>query len=177
MTPLDDDSSDPSSQTGPVDPIVVNHVHLIGHVSKPLEIKEMPSGDRLGKWALVVKRSRRIDPADRAGHDASSEDTASRDGANNRRRHSHDTIDCISFDKDLIDRLSGLSPRTRLEVHGALRRRFYPGQDGRQSSYAVEAVAVAVLSIPADNVVPDQSPDSADVPESRGEAETVTAAG
>ena len=55
MTPLDDDSSDPSSQTGPVDPIVVNHVHLIGHVSKPLEIKEMPSGDRL---VVTTRRSR-----------------------------------------------------------------------------------------------------------------------
>jgi single-strand DNA-binding protein len=145
MTPLDEDTSDRSPLTAPSDPFVVNDVHLIGHVSKPLEIKEMPSGDFLGKWALVVKRAQRDDPVD----PLDSENLASREGSTNRRRQSHDTIDCTSFDKDLIDRLSDLPPRTRLEVHGALRRRFYPGQDGRQSSYAVEAFAVAVLSTPA----------------------------
>jgi single-strand DNA-binding protein len=142
--PLHEDNTEDNSLAGRPDPLIVNEVHLVGHMSKPLEIKEMPSGDWLGKWALVIKRPRTDDPADETG----GEEPAAGGPAGNRRRQSHDTIDCISFDMGLIERLSDVAPRTRLDVHGALRRRFYPGQDGRQSSYAVEAFTVVVLSTP-----------------------------
>src|SRR5690242_4736784 len=85
--------------------------------SEPLEIMEMPSGDWLGKWARVIKRARPVDADD----DAGDEDGTASSSAGNRRRQSHDTIDCISFDMAVIERLSDVVPRTRLEVHGALR--------------------------------------------------------
>ena len=159
MPPFDDDSSEYTTLAGSAEPLVVNEVHLVGHMSKPLEIKEMPSGDWLGKWALVVKRPRRDGPAEVAGSDDSTEGGS----AGSRRRQSHDTIDCISFDMELIERLSDVVPRTRLEVRGALRRWFRRGQPG-QSSYEVEAFTVAVLSTPqvVDSATPTEDAAPAD---------------
>jgi single-stranded DNA-binding protein len=143
MTPPDSHSSNHTVPAGPTDFRPVNNVRLIGHVSKALEIKEMPSGDWLGKWTVVVKRPPRDDPAD----EAASDNSESSGGAATRRRSSFDAIECVTFDLDVIERLNDVPSRSRLEVLGALRRRFRRDQPG-QSRYEVEAFAVDVLSIP-----------------------------
>lgn len=177
MTLLDDDDISKSSMTEPTGPLPVNAVHLVGKLSQPMQSKDLPSGDRLGRWNLVVARPKAV-PVD----DAQDGDAAVSDATSGRRRQSHDTIECISFDKDLIDHLGDVEPGAQLEVQGALRRRFYPGQTGRQSSYSVEAEAVAVLSTPsrAATASLDEPADpaaAADPPEAGGAQDSVTTVG
>jgi single-strand DNA-binding protein len=153
-------------------PFPVNHVRLVGKVSQPLQTKDLPSGDLLGKWNLVVARPRRVDPVEPAGDAGDGVSAGAEAVAATRRRQSHDTFECVSFDADLIDRLSDVEQGAWLEVHGALRRRFRSGPDGRQSSYAVEAHTVAVLwRPPAAEVAAEVDPAAA-----ADEAEPVTGA-
>jgi single-strand DNA-binding protein len=127
----------------PIRPSPVNEVHLVGRLSKPAIIKEMPSGDLLGTWRLVVARPERAAPSDSAENGS---DPAAKNTAGSRRRQTVDTIDCVSFDLDLIGRMCDVEAGSLLELHGALRRRFSRHLPGGQSRYEVEAFTAVVLT-------------------------------
>lgn len=139
MTPLDDDTV----TAEPTKPSPINEVHLVGRLSKPAIIKELPSGDLLGTWRLVVARPERIRPTEHSDVEAT---PAAGDVAPSRRRQSYDTIDCVSFDLDLIGRISDVGPGTLLDLRGALRRRFPKALPGGQSRYEVEVLSASVLT-------------------------------
>jgi single-strand DNA-binding protein len=138
MTLLNDDIA----TAEPTKPSPVNEVHLVGRLSKPAIIKEMPSGDLLGTWRLVVARPERAAQPDSAENGS---DPAAKDTAASRRRQTVDTIDCVSFDLDLIGRMCDVEAGSLLELHGALRRRFSRHLPG-QSRYEVEAFTAVVLT-------------------------------
>jgi single-strand DNA-binding protein len=141
----DNIADDPITDTAatPDQPLSVNVVHLVGKLSKPVQTMDLPSGDRLARWALVITR-----PQPDSVADSRDSADATADVATTRRRQHHDTIDCVTFDQKLLEYLTDVPAGARLEVHGALRRRFRSGEDGRLSSYSVEALTVDVRSTP-----------------------------
>ena len=104
-----------------------NDVVLVGRVSAEPSMRVLPSGDELLSWRLVV------------GRDA----TARAATAN---APTIDTIDCIAY-KAAVRRLAARCTGGEiLEVHGALRRRFWRGANGLASRYEVEVFAAKRLS-------------------------------
>ena len=91
----------------------VNEVHLVGRVSAAPEERVMPSGDVLWTFRLVVGR-----PVE----------------ASTRNRV--DTIDCAAWTGRTRQSVSRWSVGDVVEVHGRLRRRFYPA--GASSASRVE---------------------------------------
>lgn len=86
-----------------------NEVVLKGRLAAPAAEREMPSGDLLTTWRLIVDR-----PTGRTGRDA--------DG---RRSPTVDTIECAAWRADVRRRVSGWAAGDVVEVEGALRRRFW----------------------------------------------------
>jgi single-strand DNA-binding protein len=102
----------------------VNEVRLAGRLSGEPMVRELPSGDQLTTWRLVVVRARTQPQA--AG----------------QRAPTVDTIDCVAH-KRAIQRLAERwSPGEQLEIRGALRRRFWHGAQGAASRYEVEVTEV-----------------------------------
>ncbi len=96
-----------------------NDVVLIGRVSAEPTPRVLPSGDELLSWRLVVSR----DQAAKAAR---------------ANAPTIDTIDCIAY-KAAVRRLAARCVGGEvLEVHGALRRRFWRGANGLASRYEVE---------------------------------------
>ena len=84
----------------------VNDVSLVGRLSDVPLVKTLPSGDLIMLWRLIVDRP----PAERR-----------------TPRRAVDTINCVTFDSRLFGPAGEWRPDQLLEVHGALRRRFFPG--------------------------------------------------
>jgi single-strand DNA-binding protein len=84
----------------------VNQVSLVGRLSERPTAKTLPSGDLIMMWRLIVDRP-----------------------AIERRtpRRVVDTINCVTFDNRLFGPAHEWRPDDILELHGALRRRFWPG--------------------------------------------------
>lgn len=96
-----------------------NDVVLVGRVSAEPSTRVLPSGDELLSWRLVVSR-----------------DEAAKTARANAP--TVDTIDCIAY-KAAVRRLAARCVGGEvLEVHGALRRRFWRGANGLASRYEVE---------------------------------------
>jgi single-stranded DNA-binding protein len=82
----------------------VNDVLLVGRLSgKPL-VKDLPSGDLIVMWRLVVERP---------------------SAARRTPRKVVDTLSCVSFDERLRDAAEQWRHGDLLEVRGALRRNFW----------------------------------------------------
>ena len=94
----------------------VNQVRLVGRVSGSPLARDLPSGDRVVTWRLVVGRG---------------------PGA---RGPSVDTIDCAVWAPGLMLRAERLADDQVVEVEGHLRRRFWRGAGGPSSRYEVEVV-------------------------------------
>lgn len=102
----------------------VNQVQLLGRVSSPGEERELPSGDRVHTWRLVIPR----DPGTGGGA--------------NRGPNKSDVID-VSCWSARTRRVAGrLAEGDLVSVEGALRRRFFRTAAGVGSRYEVEAHAV-----------------------------------
>ncbi|MEP7034880.1 MAG: single-stranded DNA-binding protein [Dermatophilaceae bacterium] len=101
----------------------VNEVIVSGRVSGPPEQRELPSGDTVVQLRVVVARSESRPKAGRAGATV-------------------DTIDVACWTKALQRKAVRLKPGDLVEVHGALRRRFWRSVAGPASRYEVEATAV-----------------------------------
>ena len=100
-----------------------NIVTLLGRVSKVPEQRELPSGDQLVSFRLVVPRP--------AGSRAAGSGTV-------------DTIDCVVWKPMLQRRVQRWVGGETVEVSGALRRRFWRGPTGASSRTEVEVEGVKV---------------------------------
>ena len=98
-----------------------NEVILVGRLAAPAQERELPSGDLLTSWRLVVDRppSRRKVPA-------------------GSRPPTLDTVDCVAWTAGLQKAASRWAAGDVLSVEGALRRRFWRGAGGAASRYEVE---------------------------------------
>lgn len=113
------------------DEIPLNEVHLRGRVSGLPETRDLPSGDTVVVVRLVVPR-------------LASSRSASRDGRG--KAPGVDTLDCAVWRGDLRRRVASWSDGDRVEVVGALHRRFWRSGAGVASRYEVEALSVRRLS-------------------------------
>ena len=108
---------------GPVPgaPAARNEVLLVGRVSGVPEQRELPSGDSLVSWRLVVER-----PA------------GGRKPPDGVRAPTVDTLDCTAWTPGLRRTARALGPGDVVEVTGALRRRFWRAGGGAASRTEVE---------------------------------------
>ena len=95
----------------------LNEVRLVGRISGVPENRELPSGDTVVTWRLVVPR----DPARGSGVD---------------------TIDCAAWGARHRKRALGLPDGACVAVEGQLRRRFWRASGGPASRYEVEVTGL-----------------------------------
>jgi single-strand DNA-binding protein len=107
-------------EPGPVD-APVNDVLLRGRLGAAAEQRELPSGDEVVTFRLVVARP------PRALRSASSARV--------------DTLDCVVFASAVRRRSLTWAAGDVLEVRGSLRRRFFRTGGGSASRYEVEIVS------------------------------------
>jgi single-strand DNA-binding protein len=100
-----------------------NEVLLCGRVSGEPQERELPSGDRVVQFRVVVRRAT---PRPAAGGS----------------KASLDTIDVSCWTKALQRKALRCSPGDAVTVHGALRRRFWRAAGGPASRYEVEVTAL-----------------------------------
>jgi single-strand DNA-binding protein len=98
-----------------------NEVVLVCRLAAVPEERELPSGDRLVSWRLVVDRP----PARRKLPEGSRPPTI-------------DTVDCVVWTTGLQKAAATWVAGDVLSVEGALRRRFWRGTAGAASRYEVE---------------------------------------
>ena len=101
-----------------------NQVQLQGRLADAPERRELPSGDEVVTFRLVVTRA--------------ATSTSSR-----QSRSTVDTIDCTIWSGRLRRTSGTWKPGDILNVEGALRRRFWRSPAGPRSRYDVEVTAAA----------------------------------
>lgn len=101
-----------------------NEVHLVGRLSAPPTVKYLPSGAELVQLRLVVDRPAAV---------------VRRNTTDGGRGPSVDTLDIACWKAELRRRAMSWTGTETVEVHGALRRRFWRGASGVASRYEVEA--------------------------------------
>lgn len=123
----------------------VNSVRLVGRVSAEPEHRELPSGDLLVQLRVIVARPARrgrsgpgLRGAATAPASTRVSGQASPPGAAPARQQV-DTIDVTCWTAAARRAAARLQPGQVVEVHGALRRRFYRAGASTQSRYEVEA--------------------------------------
>ena len=117
------------AREGPAVPEPCNEVRLVGRVSGAPEERELPSGDRVVTWRLVVDR-----PPPRR---------TARPGA---RVPTIDTLDCAAWGAGPRRTGRSLQPGDVVEVAGALRKRYWRTGGGPSSRTEVEVEAVRRLA-------------------------------
>jgi single-strand DNA-binding protein len=98
-----------------------NEVVLVGRLTAAAEERELPSGDALVSWRIVVDRP----PVQRT------------DG---RRSPTVDALDCITWRKAVARSVLTWQVGDTIEVSGALRRRFWRSERGPVSRTEVEVI-------------------------------------
>ncbi len=100
-----------------------NEVLIVGRLSAAAVERELPSGDVLTTWRLVVDRppSRRKVPE-------------------GTRPATVDALDCVAWLQALQRAAAGWAPGDVISVEGALRRRFWRAPSGLGSRYEIEVV-------------------------------------
>lgn len=106
-----------------------NEVVLVGRVSGVPQERELPSGDALISWRVVVDRPvpRRAPPP-------------------GVRPQTVDTVDCVAWTATVRRTARGLTDGDVVSVEGALRRRFWRSGPGSASRTEVEVQALRRLS-------------------------------
>ena len=106
-----------------------NEVVLVGRVARDPEEKELPSGDLLVLFSVIVDRppSRRPVP----------------EGS---RPVTTDTIDCVAWSAAARRTAGGFGPDDVVRVEGGLRRRFWRGPAGATSKCEVEVSSAKRLT-------------------------------
>ena len=97
-----------------------NAVSLVGRLSSVDPVRDLPSGDQLLAFRLVVRRPARV----------------------RARGATVDVIDCHVATAKLRRAVGALELGARLEVDGSLRRRFFRAGGAMGSRYAVEVSAL-----------------------------------
>lgn len=110
---------------GALDPVAaVNVVSLVGRVSAAPERRQLPSGDELVTFRLIVPRP----PPAKGG------------GAEERTRV--DVVDIACWSARTRRSATRLDADLAVRVEGSLRRRFFRSSGGAASRYEVEAGSV-----------------------------------
>ena len=91
-----------------------NSVTLVGRVSSSGESVELPSGDTLTRFRVVVPRDKPV------------------------TKTTIDAIDCVTFKPALQAKVMKLQVDDTVEIQGALRRRFWQTGGGSASRVEVE---------------------------------------
>lgn len=102
----------------------VNEVRLVGRLSGDPDEREMPSGDTMRSFRVVVDRG-------------ASEVT--------RSRQRHDTLDCVVWGGRVKRSVAGWRHGDVVEVTGSIRRRFYRAGPGPVSRVDVEVTGGRVI--------------------------------
>lgn len=105
-----------------VESVAVNEVRLVGRVSREPEERQLPSGDVVWTFRLVVPR-----PAGR------------------KTRQSVDAIDCAVWGGRVRQQVAGWGPDDLVEVSGSLRRRFFAAGGGRTSRVEIEVASGRIV--------------------------------
>lgn len=113
----------------PAEVVGRNEVVLVGRVSGAPAERELPSGDALVSWRVVVDR-----PAPRR---------APPPGV---RRPTVDTVDCVAWTGPVRRAARALADGDVVAVEGALRRRFWRSGPGSVSRTEVEVQGLRRLS-------------------------------
>lgn len=106
-----------------------NEVALVGRLAAEAVQRELPSGDVLTSWRLVVDRPARRVPE-------------------GTRPQTVDTLECVTFAAAVARTATRWQPGDIVSVEGALRRRFWQTPVGAQSRCEVEVVKAKRLSRP-----------------------------
>lgn len=96
----------------------VNEVVLIGRLSGEVNARDLPSGDELVSFRVVVERP----------------------------DSGVDTIDCVAFRADVRRKVQRWNSGDVLEVHGHLRRRFWRTGNGPASRTEVEITSATRMA-------------------------------
>jgi single-strand DNA-binding protein len=110
-----------SSTGGTSEATTRNEVVLVGRLAAPAEDRELPSGDVLTTWRLVVDR-----PPNR------------RKAPEGVRPPTVDALECVAWTAGVQRAAAGWQPGDLVSVEGALRRRFWRAPTGASSRYEVE---------------------------------------
>lgn len=94
----------------------VNDVHLIGRLGQQRSTRELPSGDEITTFTLVVPRAER----------------------SREQGPTIDSLACQATRATVRAKVARWEPGTWVEVRGALRRRFWNGGHGLASATEVE---------------------------------------
>ena len=105
-----------------------NEVVLAGRVAAPAQERELPSGDTIVTWRLVVNR-----PKD------------ARQPPPGVRASPVDTFDCVAWDEDTRSAALTLRAGDAVTVSGSLRRRFWRSGAAAASRCEVEVGHLDVL--------------------------------
>jgi single-strand DNA-binding protein len=114
--------------TGPDLPAARNEVPLVGRLPAAPQERELPSGDRVVTWRLVVDRGPGRRPPEGV------------------RATTVDTLECVAWTASLRRTALTLLPDDVVEVQGSLRRRFWRAGTGAASRCEVEAAALRRLN-------------------------------
>ena len=102
----------------------VNEVRLVGRVSGDPGERQMPSGDTMRSFRVVVERT---------------------GSSTNRSRQSHDTLDCVVWGGRVKRSVAGWRSGDVVEITGAIRRRFFRAGGGPASRVDVEVTGGRVI--------------------------------
>jgi single-strand DNA-binding protein len=98
-----------------------NQVHIVGRVADEPAVRTLPSGDEIVTVRVVVDRP----PPETA----------------NTPRGSVDTLSCTAWSPEVQRSLRECAAGETVEIHGALRRRFWRTAAGLNNTYDVEVVS------------------------------------
>jgi single-strand DNA-binding protein len=116
-----------------------NEVHLVGRLAAAAESRELPSGDLVMTFRLVVTRDRTMRGSLTRGAATRGATTrGSTTRGSTTRGATVDTIDCAAWTKAAQRSARTWEPGDIVEVHGALRRRFWRSPHGPSSRSEVE---------------------------------------
>ncbi|MEI6041363.1 MAG: single-stranded DNA-binding protein [Actinomycetes bacterium] len=111
--------------------IPVNEVYLVGRVTSLAIEKELPSGDKVVEFRVVIGRAKST---------SSTRSPKSRTG-----KKEVDSLDIAAWSTKTRKAALSLKVDTWVEIHGAVRRRFWQAPSGLASRWQVEASTVARL--------------------------------
>jgi len=102
--------------------ISCNEVLLIGRVGAPATLRELPSGDKVVEFRLIVDRK-----------------------SSRGKKREVDTLDVAAWSASARKRALSIKAEEWIEVQGAVRRRFWQASHGLASRWQVEAITITRL--------------------------------
>ena len=114
--------------------IPVNEVYLVGRVTSLAIEKELPSGDKVVEFRVVIGRAK-----------STSSTSSTRSPKSRTGKKEVDSLDIAAWSSNTRKAALSLKVDTWVEIHGAVRRRFWQAPSGLASRWQVEASTVARL--------------------------------